>query len=738
LLDHAIEPLPEVYRLDARTPQQIAETGFTPNPNKEPATLWEHTATGVSGGGNYVSTSTQSANRGTLLNPDFFEGTPIRGTNPLEIKQGGSVRQTPEDYEYVRYEYRIKDTEGVVLRNAAYAEEQEAVIRSADPSQIEYREIRIRQRYQERVDVDEDGASYWYDLTPIKKIQDSDVSLGEWQPLPAKGGSTGAAKPEANASRLTTQSGGETGNARPTAVATDEAAPGANPTSCKTCGDQNPAPQGGGGATAPKDATVAIEAPVGSNESAIEPPAKPAATQTPNTAPARNVKGFASEEQAQLHFQKHGKEFGNITQEEYIARARELLSSEVGDDIKGYTAEDGWVYRYNEKTNEFAKATADGNIWTFYKPKRGAAEWEYQYNVRRLKGVGKPQKQEPTATEPAPQENVRSNAEETPGNPPARARNEEQKGAALESEGEGTNAGATENIQRESRSTAKSAEEASPCKTCAPEKEIAKNTLFTKAKELEGELFGPNGPQPSDVKQGALGDCYLLATLQAIAKKNPQIIRNMVRANPDGTYTVTFRTPEHFEMMPDGSSVRVPAKTKEVTVSGKVPHARIIGGEVYGSSKAGNWPQIIEKAYAQEFGGDKGYKGIGDGGYPSDVMDNIVGMGEGRYRRIQDNPWTAKRDFARIKGEFDNGAAMVAQSRSAKWYELGRKMQLSGPVPDHAWAVTDMYYDPQTGQPMVELYNPHNVGGKYGSSFTLPYEQFQKDFNGMYYSPAGP
>jgi hypothetical protein len=48
------------------------------------------------------------------------------------------------------------------------------------------------------------------------------------------------------------------------------------------------------------------------------------------------------------------------------------------------------------------------------------------------------------------------------------------------------------------------------------------------------------GADPSDVKQGALGDCYLLAALAAVAKTNPALIERMISDNGDGTYNVTI------------------------------------------------------------------------------------------------------------------------------------------------------------------------------------------------------
>lgn len=42
------------------------------------------------------------------------------------------------------------------------------------------------------------------------------------------------------------------------------------------------------------------------------------------------------------------------------------------------------------------------------------------------------------------------------------------------------------------------------------------------------------------VRQGPYGDCYLLAPLAAVAATRPDLLRNMVQSNNDGTYTVKF------------------------------------------------------------------------------------------------------------------------------------------------------------------------------------------------------
>ena len=54
-----------------------------------------------------------------------------------------------------------------------------------------------------------------------------------------------------------------------------------------------------------------------------------------------------------------------------------------------------------------------------------------------------------------------------------------------------------------------------------------------------GALF-VNGISYTDVAQGAVGDCYLVAALAGIARFSPQTIQQMFTDNGDGTFTVRF------------------------------------------------------------------------------------------------------------------------------------------------------------------------------------------------------
>ena len=79
--------------------------------------------------------------------------------------------------------------------------------------------------------------------------------------------------------------------------------------------------------------------------------------------------------QLEAHYLKHGYQFGNITQEEYLENARVLLNAPVGADILEKTRSNGDVLHYRISTGEFAVMARDGRIRTYFKT-------DYQYWMR--------------------------------------------------------------------------------------------------------------------------------------------------------------------------------------------------------------------------------------------------------------------------------------------------------------------------------------------------------------------
>ncbi len=120
-------------------------------------------------------------------------------------------------------------------------------------------------------------------------------------------------------------------------------------------------------------------------------------------------------------------------------------------------------------------------------------------------------------------------------------------------------------------------------------------------------LFGPQGPTINDIQQGALGDCWFLASLGSIAYANPQYLRTMVVDFGDGTYGVRFG--DQFYRVDDDLPVsRYGDQFLSYTAFG-------LGGSM--------WAPVIEKAFAfHRTPGANSYSSI-EGGFTIDAFNTF-------------------------------------------------------------------------------------------------------------------
>lgn len=116
----------------------------------------------------------------------------------------------------------------------------------------------------------------------------------------------------------------------------------------------------------------------------------------------------------------------------------------------------------------------------------------------------------------------------------------------------------------------------------------------------------------NDVKQGALGDCYLISAIAGVAKANPSYIKKLISYKEKET----FATVKLYIRDKDGTRT---AKSTKVDfyfpVSGvKAAFAKAGDGEL--------WVMVLEKAYAKLMGG---YDNIGKGGDPAEALAALTG-----------------------------------------------------------------------------------------------------------------
>jgi hypothetical protein len=92
--------------------------------------------------------------------------------------------------------------------------------------------------------------------------------------------------------------------------------------------------------------------------------------------------GFRSRRQFDEHYAKHGREFGNISQEEYLQRAQALRDAPSGGSILEARTPDGIVSRFDRKTGSFGAYNPDRTIRTFFIPNAGERYFHRQARKR--------------------------------------------------------------------------------------------------------------------------------------------------------------------------------------------------------------------------------------------------------------------------------------------------------------------------------------------------------------------
>ncbi len=210
----------------------------------------------------------------------------------------------------------------------------------------------------------------------------------------------------------------------------------------------------------------------------------------------------------------------------------------------------------------------------------------------------------------------------------------------------------------------------------------------------------------NDVEQGALGDCYFLAAIGAMAKTNPGELQKLIKDNGDGTYDVTLHVKEHWYSLDHTPTV--------ITVNGEFP-MRSNGSPAYadyGDTKE-IWVMLLEKAFAKYSGG---YEEI-EGGNPGEAMTMLTGNSfETMYTLLS----SENELLERIDSAMNENIPATASSRSLDSNKEEKIADATGAVGGHAYIIQSVNRSSQT----ISLYNP------WGSSHlnSLSISDFKKIF----------
>ncbi|HET8644335.1 MAG TPA: C2 family cysteine protease [Vicinamibacteria bacterium] len=236
---------------------------------------------------------------------------------------------------------------------------------------------------------------------------------------------------------------------------------------------------------------------------------------------------------------------------------------------------------------------------------------------------------------------------------------------------------------------------------------------------------------PSDVVQGQHVNCFLMASMSAVVQQHPDPdgwLRDKVKVNADGTYTVTFH-----DRQKDGSYL-----PREVTVTGE------FSKPATSDEKGEKWPAVIEKAYAQAYGSptDTPYGFGSGGGLATEAMERLTGkpssytplasmsLGTLAQHQFAGNAITVA-THPTVSGPPAPGPVAGDPLPGYSGNDYTGRPDLGHPdlSPWHVYYVSAV--DPGTG--MIKVHNVWDGGRK---DIDMPFEDFQRSFAGVHVNPV--
>jgi len=203
----------------------------------------------------------------------------------------------------------------------------------------------------------------------------------------------------------------------------------------------------------------------------------------------------------------------------------------------------------------------------------------------------------------------------------------------------------------------------------------------------------------NDVKQGALGDCYLIAGMAAVARADPKLIEKLIKDNGDGTYDVSLYIRPHRRGYPRRVTKTVDSRLA-VKYSGKPLYA---GAGDKEDGKVELWSALIEKTVAQHKDSYDSISGskIGKDGFTySGTNELLTGKIENYFST--DN-MDSDEALLWIDLALEEGNPVTTSTRNLKEDEdLTREANAKNVYWNHAYAPMSVDLDAET----VDLQNP--------------------------------
>lgn len=235
----------------------------------------------------------------------------------------------------------------------------------------------------------------------------------------------------------------------------------------------------------------------------------------------------------------------------------------------------------------------------------------------------------------------------------------------------------------------------------------------------ERRLFGKSGGmesiKPEAVNQGFIGDCYFNAALASVAQTSPEKIRDAIKDNRDGTYSVKF-----------------PGETKSIKVN--APTDAEFG--IYnGVNEHGAWPLVMEKAYGalrhqQGYGGTNVIEGAEGGGRAVDALKTLTG-GDGEILPVSRRHLDEQ--AARLDAAVNGANPKIALASTADAWMFGGAKTSAGLKRDHVFSITSYEHAPG-GAGIVTLRDPEGARGQDElGNYQMTFAEFSKNLESITY-----
>ena len=187
-------------------------------------------------------------------------------------------------------------------------------------------------------------------------------------------------------------------------------------------------------------------------------------------------------------------------------------------------------------------------------------------------------------------------------------------------------------------------------------------------------------PYHGDIIQGRLGNCFLIASLQAIASCQSQLLKSVIAFSP--LRCVFYQ---------QGQRVEIPIVLEPLT--DEYQYCRSIVPEI-------QWPYIIEQAYAQFYGGR--YENLA-GGNTSEAFYDLLGRPVEECESNENGIWENVEKGLREKSILATCGSFVPNQTEAM-LETGNGLHVN-----HAYAILATFVYRQTRERYAVIHNPQGI-----------------------------